>query len=64
MPAGIIPVHYIRSCNTKSSAPEDWRDQRSKLVELIGIINKPLFLHLVGVYVVYINDVRSNKYQI
>ena len=24
--------------------------------ELIGIINKPLLLHLVGVYIIYIND--------
>ena len=33
---------------TKSSAPEDGRNQRPKHVELIGIINKPLLLHLVG----------------
>ena len=33
-------------------------------VELIGIINKPLLLHLFSVYIIYINDVRSNKYQI
>ena len=39
-------------------------DHRPKHVELIGITNKPLLLHLVGVYIVYINDVRSNKYQI
>jgi hypothetical protein len=38
-------------------------DHRPKHVELIGIINKPLLLHLVGVYVIYINDARSNKYQ-
>ena len=31
-----------------SSAPEDGRNHRPKHVELIGIINKPLFLHLVG----------------
>ena len=35
---------------THSSAPEDGRDQRPKHAELIGIINKPLLLHLVGVY--------------
>ena len=34
-----------------------------QLVELIGIINKPLLLHLVGVYIIYINDAQSNKYQ-
>jgi hypothetical protein len=36
------------SCNTQSSAPIDGRDHRPKHVELIGIINKPLLLHLVG----------------
>ena len=49
-------VHYTTSCNTQSSVPEDGRDQRPKHVELIGIINKPLLLHLVGVYIIYIND--------
>jgi hypothetical protein len=57
-------VHYTTSCNTQSSAPEDGRDHRPKRVELIGIINKPLLLHPVGVYIIYINDARSNKYQI
>jgi len=57
-------VHYTTSCNTKSSAPEDGRDQRPRHVGLIGMINKPLQLHLVGVYIIYINDARSNKYQI
>ena len=33
---------------TQSSAPEDDRDHRPKHVELTGIINKPLLLHLVG----------------
>ena len=42
----------------------DGRDQRPKHVELIGIFNKPLLLHLVGVYIIYINDARSSKYQI
>ena len=56
-------MHYTTSCNTQSSAPEDGRDQRPKHVELIGIINKPLLLHLLGVYIVYVNDARSNKYQ-
>ena len=41
-------VHYTTSCNTKSSAPEDGWDHRPKHVELIGINNKPLLLHLVG----------------
>ena len=54
-------MHYTTSCNTQSSAPEDGRDQRPKLVELIGIINKPLSLHLVGVYIIYINDVGQEN---
>ena len=58
-------VHYTTSCNTQSSAPEDGRDHRQKHVELIiGIINKPLLLHLVEVYIIYINDARSKKYEI
>ena len=55
----IIPQAVIQS-----SAPEDGREQRPKHVELIGIINEPLLLHLVGVYIIYINDSRSNKYLI
>ena len=45
-------VHHTTSCNTQYSAPEDGRDHRPKHVELIGIINKPLLLHLFGVYVI------------
>jgi len=41
-------VHYTTSCNTQSSAPEDWQNHRPKHVELIGIINKLLLLQLVG----------------
>jgi len=41
-------MHYTTSCNTQSSAPEDGRDHRPKLVELTRIINKSLCLHLVG----------------
>ena len=33
---------------TQSSAPEDGRNYRPKYAELIGVINKPLLLHLVG----------------
>ena len=54
-------VHYTASCNTQSSAPEDGRDQRPKHDELIGIINKPLVLHLFGVYIIYINDVGQTN---
>ena len=41
-------VHYTTSCNTQSSAPEDGQNNCPKYVELTGIINKSLFLHLVG----------------
>ena len=43
--------------------PEDGWDHRPKHFELIGIINKPLLLHLVVVYITYINDARSSKLQ-
>jgi len=45
-------MHYT-TCNTQSSAPEDGRNHRPKHAELNGIINKPLLLHLVGVYIIY-----------
>jgi hypothetical protein len=41
-------AHFTTSCNTQSSDPEDRRNHRPKHVELTGIINKPLLLHLVG----------------
>ena len=40
-------MHYTTSCK-QSSAPEDGRYYGQKHVELIGIINKPLVLNLVG----------------
>ena len=52
LPAGGGPatssVHYTKSCNTQSSAPEDGKNNCPKHVELTGIINYPLLLHLVG----------------
>ena len=52
LPAGRWPatswVHYTTSCNTQSSAPRDGQNNCPKHVELTGIINKPLLLHLVG----------------
>ena len=53
LPAGGRPaapcVHYITSCNTQSSAPEDGLNNCPKHVELTGIIiSKPLLLHEVG----------------
>ena len=41
-------MHYTTSCNTQSSAPEDGQNNCPKYVELTGIINYPLLLHLVG----------------
>jgi len=41
-------MHYTTSCNTPSSAPEDGQNNCPKNVELTGIINKPLLLHLRG----------------
>ena len=35
--------------------------RRPKHVELIGILNKPLLLHLVGVCITYINDVGQTN---
>jgi len=44
-------VHYT----TQSSVPEDEQNNCPKLVELTGIINKPLLLHLVGcLYYLYV----------
>ena len=48
LPAGSIIYALYHKLQTQSSAPEDGRNYRPKHVELIGIINKPLFLHLVG----------------
>ena len=48
-------VHYTTSCNTESSAPEDGQNNCPKHVELTGIFNKPLLLHLVGFYIIYIS---------
>ena len=41
-------MFYTTSCNTQSSVPEDGQNNCPKQVELTGIINKPLLLHLVG----------------
>jgi len=46
LPAGKIVG--TTSCNTQSSTPEDGKNNFPKHVELIGIFNKPLLLHLVG----------------
>ena len=41
-------VNCTTSCNTQSSVPEDGQNNFPKHVELTGIINKPLLLHLFG----------------
>ena len=41
-------MHYTTCCNTQFSAPEDGQNNYAKHVELTGIINKPLLLHLVS----------------
>jgi hypothetical protein len=46
-------VHFTTSCNTQSSAPEDGQNNCLKHIELTGIINKPLLLHLIGLYYLY-----------
>ena len=38
---------------TQSSVPEEWQNNYPKYVELTGIINKSLLLHLVG-YLYYL----------
>ena len=49
-------MHNTTSYNTQSSVPEDEQNICSKYVELTGIINKPLLLHLVGcLYYSYFN---------
>ena len=53
LPAGFMDEMELSSisstsCNTQSSAPEDGQNNCPKHVELTGIINKPLLLHLVG----------------
>ena len=59
LPAGGRPatscVYYTTSCKIQSSAPEDRQNNCPKHVELTGIINKPLLLHLFGfLYYLYL----------
>ena len=50
-------LHYTKSCNTQSSAPEDGKSNCPKHVELTGIITNPLLLHLFGcLYNLYFNN--------
>ena len=59
-------VYYTTSCNTQSSAPEDGQNNCPKHVELTGIINKPLLLHLVGClyYLYFIIFFSSTEYRV
>ena len=59
----IVGALYLK-LQTQSSAPEDGRNYSPKHVELIGIINKPLLLQLVGYLYYCISDARSYKHQI
>ena len=56
-------VHYTTSCNTQCSPPEDGREHCPKHVDLIGIINKPLLLHLLFVDIIHVNEAGSSKYE-
>ena len=52
-------------CNTQSSVPEDGQNNCPKHVELTGIINKPLLLHLVGYlrylyFIIFFGDLLNN----
>jgi hypothetical protein len=47
-------VQYTTSCIAQSNAPEDEQSNCPKHVELIGIINKQLLLHLVGCLLYYL----------
>jgi hypothetical protein len=56
----------LQAPNTQSSAPEDAQNNCPKHVELTGIINKPLLLHLVGcLYYLYqwctVNQISDNE---
>ena len=55
-------VHYTTICNTQSSAPKDGWDYRPKHIELIGILNIPLLLHLVGAYIIFATITTCNNF--
>ena len=48
------------SCNSLSRAPEDGQNNFPKHVELTGIINKPLLLHLVGCLFISVTHSQAN----
>jgi len=57
-------VLYTTSCKHKSSAPEDGSNYRPKHVELIEVINKLSFLHLVGCSYYYFLHKRLTRKEI
>jgi hypothetical protein len=59
----IFTVHYTTSCVAQSNAPEDGQNNCPKHVELIGIINKQLLLHLVGCLIYYLQKKQSCNIQ-
>ena len=56
-------MHYTTNCNIQSNAPEDGQNNFPKNVELTGIINKPLLLHLVGCLFHYICLILAKQSQ-
>ena len=60
-------VHYTTSCNTQSSAPEDGQNNCPNYVELTGIINKQLLLHLVGClyylyFIIFVETCKQSQF--
>ena len=60
-------MHYTTSCNTQSSVAEDGQNNCPKYVELTGIINKPLLLHLVGglyylYFIIYLRLAKQSQF--
>jgi len=66
--AGNIADALYHSCNTQSNVPEDGQNNCPKHVELIGIVNKPSLLHLVGClyycYFIVLSEIKwRSKYR-
>jgi len=58
-------VYYTTNCNTQSNVPEDGQNNCPNPVDLTGIINKPLLLHLVGcIYYLYFIIIFGTCYTI
>ena len=58
--AGSIVSALYHKLQTHFNAPEDGRNYSPKHVELIGIINKPLLLHLVVCIIILVMHSRTN----